>query len=166
MSFQNVSEARARGVATMPRQGDTDTMASFRFSSTAARGYLYLFSRASGDWVSGNPNSSYFVHLTNDITTVQLWKSQAGVTTSLGSLSGVASVTTAKQWVRFRVQGSSIRVKVWTDGTAEPANWELTATDNSITMPGVLQVKWLRGGTATAGRDVLLDDITVSNGAG
>jgi hypothetical protein len=57
-------------------------------------------------------------------------------------------------------------VKVWTEGTAEPADWELTATDDSITRPGVLQVKWLRGGTATAGRDVTVDDITVSTRAG
>ena len=94
---------------------------------------------------------------------MQLWKSQAGVTTNLGSLSGVAAVTTAKQWVRFRVQGSSVSVKVWTDGTAEPANWELTATDTSITSPGVLQLKWLRAGSATAGRDVTFDDIAVSS---
>jgi hypothetical protein len=26
----------------------------------------------------------------------------------------------------------------------------------------VLQVKWVRGGTATAGRDITLDDITVT----
>jgi Fibronectin type III domain len=166
MSFEDVSGARARGVATMPKKADTDTVASFRFSSTAARGYLYLFSRASGDWVSGNPNASYFVQITNDLPNVQLWKSESGATTSLGSSPGVASVTTAKQWLRFRVQGSSISVKVWTDGTAEPANWELTATDGSITNPGVLQVKWLRGSTATAGRDVILDDITVSDRAG
>jgi hypothetical protein len=94
-----------------------------------------------------------------------LWKSQAGVTTSLGSLP-VASVTTAKQWLRFRVQGSSISLKVWPEGTAEPTDWELTATDTSITGPGVLQVKWLRGGTASAGRDVIVDDIKVSTRAG
>ena len=104
------------------------------------------------------------MQITNDITAVQLWKSQSGATKSLGTLSDVASVTTAKQWVRFRVNGNSISVKVWTDGTAEPANWELTATDASITDPGVLQVKWLRGGTATAGRDVILDDIKITNG--
>jgi hypothetical protein len=166
MGFENVSGARARAVATMPKQADTDTVASFRFSSTAARGYLYLFSRASGDWVTGNPTASYFVQITNDITTVQLWKSQAGKTTSLASLSGIASVTTAKQWVRFRVQGSSISLKVWTDGTAEPADWELAATDTSITRPGMLQVKWLRGSTATAGRDVIVDDIKVNTRAG
>ncbi len=82
--------ARARAVAIMPKQADTGTVTSFQFSSRAPRGYLYLYSRASGDWVSSTPNASYFVQITNDLTTVQLWKSQAGVTTSLGSLAGVA----------------------------------------------------------------------------
>ena len=162
MSFQNVSGARAQAIATMPRQADSDTMASFRYSSTAARGYFYLLARASGDWAGGYASASYFVQITNDITNVQLWKSQAGTTTSLGSLAGVATITTAKQWVRFRVQGNTVSVKVWTDGTAEPANWELTATDSSITSPGVVQTMWVRGGTATASRDVILDDISVA----
>jgi hypothetical protein len=166
MRFRNVPVARARGIAGMPRQVDTDTVASFRFSSVAPRGYLYVFSRASGNWTAGYPTTSYFVQITNDLTDVQLWKSREGVTTSLGSLANVAALTTAKQWLRFRVQADSISVKVWSDGTAEPANWELTATDASITGPGVLQVKWQRGGTATAGREVILDDIKVSNGGG
>jgi hypothetical protein len=162
MSFQNVASARAQAAASMTKYADTDTVASFKYSSTSPRGYFYVFTRGSGDWVSGYPNSSYFVQLTNDITTAQIWKSQAGVTTSLASQAGVASVTTAKQWVRLKVLGSTISLKVWTDGTSEPANWEMTVTDSSITTPGLLQVKWARGGTATAGRDVTLDDIKVS----
>jgi hypothetical protein len=119
----------------MTKEADTETLASFRYTSasSASRGYLYLASRASGDWVGGYPGTSYFLQITNDISSVQLWKSQAGTTTSVASVSGVAAVTTAKQWVRFRVEGNTIRAKVWTDGTTEPANWELTATDSSIT---------------------------------
>ena len=79
------------------------------------------------------------------------------------SQAGVASVSTAKQWVRYRVQGSTLSVKVWTDGTAEPANWELSTTDASITSQGVLQVEWARVGTVGAGRDIALDDVTITN---
>jgi hypothetical protein len=164
MRFENVANARALAVSKMTKQADTETLASFRYTSTAAaaRGYFYLASRASGDWVSGYPNTSYFLQLTPDITTVQLWKSQAGTTTSVKSMAGVASVTTAKQWVRFRVVGNTISAKVWTDGTTEPANWELTATDSSITGTGLIQLKWARGGAATAANDIILDDITVA----
>jgi hypothetical protein len=164
MGFQNVVNARALAVSKMTKQADTETLASFRYasSSSAARGYLYVAARASGDWVSGYPNTSYFLQLTNDITTVQLWKSQAGTTTSVTSVAGVAAVTTAKQWVRFRVLGNTISAKVWTQGTTEPANWELTATDSSITGVGLLQLKWARAGSATTGNDVTFDDISVT----
>jgi hypothetical protein len=165
MRFQNVAGARALAISKMTKQADTETLASFRFTSTAAaaRGYFYLASRASGDWVSGYPNASYFLQLTPDITNVQLWKSQAGTTTSLASVSGVASVTTAKQWVRFRVEGTTVRAKVWTDGTTEPTNWELTATDASITGTGLLQLKWARSSSATTTNDVILDDIAITS---
>jgi hypothetical protein len=47
-------------------------------------------------------------------------------------------------------------------GTTEPANWELTATDSSITGTGLLQLKWSRAGSATAANDVTFDDNSVS----
>ncbi len=162
MAFQNVSNASAQATATMASETDTDTLLSFRYPSTGARGYFYVFSRASGNWVSGYPGSSYFLQLRNDDGTVQLWKSSAGITTQLASVPGVASVTTTKQWVRFRVQGSSLSAKVWTDGTPEPSGWELTATDSSITAAGVLQLKWWRPSAATSAREVHLDDIHVT----
>ena len=54
MAFQNVSGARAQAIAKMPKQADTDTSRRSDIASSGARaGYLYLFSRASGDWVAG-----------------------------------------------------------------------------------------------------------------
>jgi len=162
MAFQNVSGARAQAIATMTREADTDSLMSFRYTSTGPRGYFYVFSRASGNWVSGYPGTSYFLQLINDDGTVQLWKSSGGTTTRLATVAGAASVTTGKQWIRFRVQGSSLSAKVWTDGATEPSGWELTATDSSITSAGVLQVKWSRSSSATDAREVLLDDIQIT----
>jgi hypothetical protein len=51
---------------------------------------------------------------------------------------------------------------VWTQGAAEPANWELTTTDTSITGAGLIQLKWSRVGSANRRDDVILDDISVS----
>jgi hypothetical protein len=135
---------------------------SFRYPSTGARGYFYVFSRATGDWVAGYPGTSYFLQLRNDDGTVALWKSSAGATTQLATAAGAASVTTAKQRVRFHVQGSSLRAKVWTDGAPEPAGWEVTATDSSITSSGVLQLKWWRPTDGTDTAEVILDDIRVT----
>jgi hypothetical protein len=163
MLFQNVSGARALATATMTPQADTDVLLSFRFPSTAARGYFYVFSRGSGNWSAGGyPTASYFLQILNDDGTLQLWKTVGGTTTRLAIVSGVSSVTTAKQWVRFRVQGSTLTSKIWTDGATEPTGWELTSTDTAVTTPGVLQLRWARAGNATASRDVLIDDIQVT----
>ena len=92
MSFHNVSGARALATATMALQADTDVQLSFRFPSTAARGYFYVFSRGSGNWTGGGfPTASYFLQILNDDGTLQLWKTVGGVTTRLAIVSGVSS---------------------------------------------------------------------------
>ena len=162
MTFQNVSGAPAQATATMTKYADTETLLSFRFPSTGPRGYFYVFSRASGNWVSGYPGSSYFLQFQNDATSATLWKSEAGTTTSLATITNISAVTTAKQWLRFRVQGNTINAKVWTDGTTEPTTWELNTTNSAITAAGVLQVKWSRSSSATSPREVHLDDIQIT----
>lgn len=39
-------------------------------------------------------------------------------------------------WTRFRINGTTLQEKFWRDGTEEPTEWELSATDSSITDPG------------------------------
>lgn len=39
-------------------------------------------------------------------------------------------------WVRGRVQGSSLYIKVWRDGDPEPYNWQVTGSDTFITASG------------------------------
>ncbi|MEO7754869.1 MAG: fibronectin type III domain-containing protein, partial [Terracoccus sp.] len=160
--FENVSGARVQMVAKTTPVLDSDMLASFRYDSVTARGYLYFFARGSGNWVGGYPGSSYFVQLINNDGAAQIWKSVNGVTTSLANVSGVSAVTTSKQWVRLQVQGSSIRVKVWTDGTPEPSAWEVSVTDTTITTAGVPQLKWLRSSSSTAAREVFIDDLVVT----
>ena len=73
----------------------------------------------------------------------------------------IGQVTTQKQWVRLRVEGSTIKAKVWTDGSAEPSNWEIEVTDTSFSEAGVLALRWARASVATGAREVYLDDLTV-----
>jgi hypothetical protein len=160
MRFENVSGARARAIATMPKRADTDVLASFRFPSTSAKGYLQIFSRSSGNWVNGYPGTAYFVEISNNATNVGLRKVSSGTETQLANAS-VGQVTTAKQWVRFKVEGSTLMAKVWTDGTPEPASWEVQATDASLSSAGVLQLRWARASSATGARELFLDDLSV-----
>lgn len=164
MRFENVSAARARAIATMPKRADTEILMSFRFPSTEARGFLQVFSRATGDWVSGYPNSAYYVEMPNDGSNVGLRKVSAGTITQLSN-KAVGQVTTEKQWMRFRVEGSALKVKVWTDGTPEPATWEMEVADAGFSEPGVLQLRWARSSMATDAREVYLDDLTVTDWA-
>ena len=160
MRFENVSGARARAIAIMPNRANTEVLASFLFPSTGAKGYLQIYSRASGNWSDGSPSSAYYVEISNSSSSVGLRKVSSGTITELTN-ANVGQATTTKQWVRFRVDGSTLMAKVWTDGTPEPASWEIQATDASITNTGVLQLKWQRASSATGAREVFLDDLTV-----
>lgn len=42
-------------------------------------------------------------------------------------------VTTPVYWVRFRVNGTSLKAKVWTDGTTEPSTWAIDVTNSAAT---------------------------------
>lgn len=161
MRFENVSNAAAQAIARMSPTADSETVLSVRFPETAPRGYLYLFARASGNWSGGYPTASYFLLMRNDDNTAQLWKSQSGTTTLLASLTGAAAVTTLDQLVRLRVVGNTISARIWTTGTTEPTTWELTATDSTITTPGVFQARWWRSGSSTNAREVHLDNVAV-----
>ena len=44
-----------------------------------------------------------------------------GTVASLMTVTGEEARTTAKQWLRLRVVGSTIQFKIWADGQAEPA---------------------------------------------
>jgi len=39
-------------------------------------------------------------------------------------------------WVRFRVNGTSIQVRVWADGGGEPGTWTLDSTDSTVSGVG------------------------------
>jgi hypothetical protein len=162
MRYENVANARALATASMPKSADAEALMSFRFPSTSPRGFLYVFLRGSGDWVGAWPSNSYFLQIQNDSNIVNVWRSAPGGATTQLASQKIGQVTTAKQWVRFKVQGTSLKAKVWTDGTAEPAAWEMEVTDSTITGAGVLQLKWLRGGVATSAGDVLVDDVQVT----
>jgi hypothetical protein len=162
MRFENVSGAMARAIARMPRAQNAEVLASFRFPSGDPKGYLQILLRSSDTWTGGFPTSAYYVEVANDSSNVSLRRASSGTVTQLRSGS-VGQLTTQKQWVRLRVEGQSIRAKVWTEGTAEPAGWELETPDASFSGAGVLALRWARSSTATGAREAYLDDLTVRN---
>lgn len=60
-----------------------------------------------------------------------------GGTGSLGSAT-VAGITYTGQWLRVKGQcaGSTIRMRVWEDGTTEPSTWDVSVTNTEYTTSG------------------------------
>ncbi|RKS77929.1 concanavalin A-like lectin/glucanase superfamily protein [Motilibacter peucedani] len=160
----NVSGAFARAQLTgaAPR-ADTDTVLSYRWSSTGATGYLDVYVRGSGGWQNAyRPLTGYGIEVASNSTTVSLSRNVNGVRTTLSTVNA-QSVTTARQWLRIRVTGSTVQYRIWPDGSPEPAAWSSTVTDTAVTAPGQLFVSADRGSQSTTSRSVTLDDLVVAD---
>jgi hypothetical protein len=99
--------------------------------------------------------------LQSNSATVTVQNNLNSDTSTVQSVTGGQAVTTAKQWLRLRVVGSSIQFKIWTDGTAEPTSWKATATDTDVTAPGQLFLSVVRGGTNVGAKSVSVDDLEI-----
>lgn len=95
-----------------------------------------------------------------------------GAETILGSAAqvpGISHAPGAAVWVRMEVTGAdptTIRVKAWADGTAEPSGWLITVTDSfaSLQVEGGLGLRGYLGGSATNAPVVLsFDDYGVTS---
>lgn len=90
---------------------------------------------------AASPLDCYYAgewHSAAGVMTRMFGKQEAGVNTFLAT--GSADITpTASDfiWVRFEVQGTTLRWKHWIDGTAEPTTWTSTLTDSSISAAGL-----------------------------
>ena len=84
------------------------------------------------------------------------------------TLSGPAYVANSWMWVRAQVTGAgptTICVKAWLDGTAEPSGWAFTATDSSAAVQGAGEVglRAVLGPAATNGPvTVSFDDLSAA----
>jgi hypothetical protein len=157
--------ARAQLVALAPRL-DSEVLLSYRWSSSSAGGYLSVWTRGSGGWLNGyRPRTGYGVEVTSNSGTAWLKRSVNGTTTTVASLGGTQSVSTAKQWLRLRVVGDQVSFKVWADGQPEPAVWRITYTDGQVTVPGQLFVSSLRFSGNVGARAVTIDDLTITDGS-
>lgn len=68
---------------------------------------------------------------------------------------GFSFATYVWYWVRYRIDGTTHRAKIWADGSLEPA-WQITRTDATHTGPGDTGL-FYSGGTYP--RRVFLDDV-------
>jgi hypothetical protein len=87
---------------------------------------------------------------TNQTLTLVVQRRVAGVQVDLASATVPGTHAVWRFFkIRFQVSGSTLRAKAWQDGTTEPANWQVTGTDTSLTQPGSVGVRTLLNTTNT-----------------
>jgi len=79
---------------------------------------------------SGN-ESAYVAYLRSYSDQVEINAFIAGGWQFIGA-TGVAVAPGVWYWMRFRAEGTTLKVRVWADGTAEPSAWTLTASNSSL----------------------------------
>jgi len=159
----DVAGAYARAQLTgLSNQSDTELLTSFQWSSSGAVSYLSVYLRGSGGWQNAyRPKNGYGLELQSNSGTVAIRKDVNGTVSTIATVSGAQQVSTAKQWLRLRVSGSTIQFKIWTDGSSEPTAWTTTSTDTAVTAPGQLFLALNRGSTNVGSRSVSFDDLTI-----
>lgn len=108
---------------------DVESLVKFRSSSTT--GFQFYF-RLRG---SGGAGSETAYNLIQSNTNLLLHKYVAGASTNLDSTANTISADTF-YWIRFRVNGSTLKGKIWQDGDPEPGTWGVEDTDTDITGVG------------------------------
>lgn len=95
---------------------------------------------------------------------VQLIRVLAGVESTLTSAaSGVTRVPGSALWLRTEMLGTTLRARIWVDGTTEPAAWQVTTTDASHTAGTInLATLFPPGNTNTLPVVITWDDLLVA----
>ena len=93
---------------------------------------------------------------TNQTINLDLRKRVANVQTALTSNTATTLTHAANTFftVRFSVQGSTIKAKIWLTSGTEPTTWNLTATDTSLTTGSNIAVRSLVS-TSTSNKPVM-----------
>jgi hypothetical protein len=162
------SGARAQ-LSGLTATRDLDVTVQVTFSQVTTEEYFWIALRSSPDGVTGTPTNAYFLNLypANGATSGEVEKRVSGTSTTLsnGLVLGTWTAGVARN-VRFQAVGNTVQVKVWNVGAAEPATWNYSTTDTSLS--GTTGTVWFGtfvGAGSTPGT-VSVDNLTVTDGNG
>jgi RHS repeat-associated protein len=147
LSWIATAGSAAKIVSRVPAAVDNSVSFRYRFANTLSPGTFTVQTRSS---TAGN----YRVVVGATTGTATVFKQVGSVSTALGTF--VVPVGTAARRVRFQVQGSAIKARVWADGTVEPAVWNASFTDTAVTATGATFAVATR--TAAGANTVFVDD--------
>jgi hypothetical protein len=163
LSLTDQAGAYARAVLTgEPEAADAELLFSYRWDANTAVSYANAYLRGGGGWQNGfRPATGYGLQLASNSTAVAVQRNVNGTLTTLANVTGAQQLSTGRQWVRFRVQGSQVMFKSWADGGAEPVGWTRVVTDTAVAAGGRLHISHVRGGSNVGAKTVSLDDVTL-----
>jgi chitodextrinase len=164
LAYTDVSGAYSRALLSgVTAVADAGVKLSYQWDSTAARSFVDIGLRGSGGWQNGyRTRNGYFLELTSNSTTATIGRNVNGVVTTLATLTNAQTVSTGKQWVRFQVVGSTVRVRTWADGAEEPSTWRWSGTDTSVSAAGQLFISMVRSGSNVGAKALLIDDVALA----
>jgi hypothetical protein len=164
LSFTDVAGAYARAQLSGPAAtADSELRTSFAWNENTANSFLSVFLRGSGGWSNSyRPKNGYGLQLSPTTGTVSVLRTVDGVVTTLASVTGAQTVGTGKQWLRLQVEGSTIRFRIWSEGSPEPVSWNSTLTDSGVTAAGQAFVSLNRAGSNVGVKTVALDDVELT----
>ena len=178
------SYVRAAAAASSHSDAEYATIVRTGSSVTSAEAKLWL--RGSGSWSTtagseSNQTSGYFVSLDMGANQLRIKKTSPGESTLASGTVTPNFAANTNYRVRFQAYGTTLRARIWVDGTPEPSTWTVTTTDAAYTTGSAavslkttaartvyVEETYVRplvnsGGSGTV---LLSDAFTGSNGAG
>jgi hypothetical protein len=86
-----------------------------------------------GAGASAATSTFYFVGFRE--SSFRVMRMDSGTSVTVGSLAGTYS---SEVWyaIRFRINGSSLKARIWVAGDAEPGTWDIDSTDSTYSAAG------------------------------
>ena len=110
---------------------DIEVLAKMRTSNNASTNRLRVFARSNmGEGFTTAGVDTYYAGLRAG-TRVEIAKLVNGSFSQVASNLSFSYLANTWYWMRFRLEGTSLKVKVWADGETEPEAWTVETTDSS-----------------------------------
>ena len=88
--------------------------------------------------LSGTNGTGYAIRLRT--TNFTAYRFSAGTMTSIADVTSLSLSSSSWYWVRFRINGSSVKARYWLDGDTEPGTWDVDTTDSTYSTAGQVGV--------------------------
>jgi LmbE family N-acetylglucosaminyl deacetylase len=115
-----------------PGTGDQEALVRIRMGDADGRGPGIALRHT----MNGSVETAYVIYLRSDAAELEMDRFLSGGWAWLNA-THFASTPGTWYWMRFRAEGSTLKARVWADGTAEPTAWMVTATDAAIPTGGM-----------------------------